>query len=141
MGKSRTAEQQAAHVAYHVAYRAFHPDKRKYAERCTNKRLRLTNTYSRMKQRVAGKYLRVAKFYMGLPLLSLTEFLAWAEPHKDFNRLFDEWVASGRQRRLSPSIDRVDPRYGYVLHNMQWLTLAHNSGKAKIQQYYGVSAA
>lgn len=118
--------------AYHAAYRVLHPDNRRYAERKSNKRLRLTNTYSRMRQRIDGRCTeRAIARYAGLSILPKEEFLAWAEQDATFNRLFEAWVASGFVRRLTPSIDRIDPRAGYQRSNMQWLTLSDNALRAR----------
>jgi hypothetical protein len=101
-----------------------------------NKRLRLTHTYIRMKQRVGGKvYPLAVKIYAGLSLLPQEEFMSWATANKDFHRLFDAWVASGFIRRLSPSIDRIDPSIGYQISNMQWLTSSDNARRARKKEY------
>lgn len=121
---------------YHRQYRIAHPDTRKYKDRRACKRLRLTNTYSRMLQRIYGRCCpRATGRYAGLSILPRTEFFGWAESDPEFNRLFDAWVASGYERRLSPSIDRIDSKLGYQLHNMQWLTLGENASKARNPNY------
>ena len=46
---------------------------------------------------------------------------------ESFDKLYDDWVSSGFDKKLSPSIDRVDTSKGYTLDNMRWLTHSENS--------------
>lgn len=48
---------------------------------------------------------------------------------EQFMDLYHKWQKSGYKRMLSPSIDRIDNKKGYILGNMQWLTLAENDKK------------
>jgi hypothetical protein len=126
---SLSPERLEIYDTYHAAYRKAHPDVRAYADRRSNKRLRLTNTYSLMRQRIAGKHGSPAKvaLYFGLKLLSKEAFLLWADAQPDFHRIFAAWVEAGFPYKLSPSIDRIDPSGGYEEGNMRWLTLSDNA--------------
>lgn len=92
------------------------------------KRGKLSRTYNDMRYRVEGKAPK-SDPYKGLPLLSKDDFMAWGMADPEFNRLHKEWVAAGYRRKLSPSIDRIEGPKGYVLGNMQWLTMAANAAK------------
>ena len=92
----------------------------------------LMRVYRNMWSRVTGVQKREARFYEGLPILPLTVFYCWALGDQSaFWLLWRIWQTSGRDRRLTPSIDRRDATKGYVLSNMQWLTQAENSGKVR----------
>ena len=90
----------------------------------------LMRTYRNMQSRVEGIQKREAKFYMGLPILSREDFYTWSlSTDSDFHGLHTRWTEANYDRRLSPSIDRIDVTLGYVLENMQWITHSANSGK------------
>jgi hypothetical protein len=44
--------------------------------------------------------------------------------------LADAWRASGYEKDLSPSIDRIDPNQGYFFGNIRLVTWAENNEKA-----------
>jgi hypothetical protein len=93
----------------------------------------LVQRYSDMKLRVAGKPVRggeTAQPWLGLPILSKEEFMAWGKANKDFYRIFDEWAAAGYPQRLAPSVDRLDDDEGYLLDNMAIVPNWQNSDKA-----------
>lgn len=91
------------------------------------KKGKLMRTYRNMQSRVAGILKKKAHLYAGLPILSRDEFYRWAMASNTFHSLFDGWVASGYQCGESPSVDRIDARYGYYISNMRWLTHRENS--------------
>lgn len=86
-------------------------------------------TYRNMLSRVRGVQKRVAHIYQGLPILDKNEFYEWALNSSDYIDLWRVWVASDYDYKLTPSIDRIDPKQGYELWNMQWLTHSDNSAK------------
>ena len=91
----------------------------------------LSRKYHAMNCRVNGigspEFIARHKNYMGLPLLSRQAFYLWALENKDFKKLFDDWKVSGFEAKLCPTVDRIDPKKGYVLSNMRWLTRSKNS--------------
>lgn len=93
------------------------------------KRGMLLQRYSAMKRRVAGKGVK-STTYKGLPICTRDEFLNWALNDVEFNKQFDAWVLGGHENRLHPTIDRRDNKKGYVLDNMQWLTLSDHGTKS-----------
>lgn len=78
--------------------------------------------------------------YGGLTILSKQEFLLWAEETEVFKTMFMQYLESGKDLRLAPTVDRINPCFGYERWNMQWLTHSENSRKAVIQHHYGISA-
>ncbi len=47
----------------------------------------------------------------------------------DFERIYNDWVASGHMKNLTPSIDRIDNSLGYVFSNMRVTTWEDNDNK------------
>lgn len=89
----------------------------------------LMRAYRNMLSRVLGVQKREAHYYQGLPILPKNVFYMWAFGDEAFQRLWTVWQASGRERRLAPSVDRLDVTKGYTLDNMRWITHAENSGR------------
>ena len=84
-----------------------------------------------MKQRVEGKYADTMKRstqYVGLPILSREEFYAWAKASPEFLALYKQWAMCGFDLRLTPTVNRMRSKEGYVLGNMEWLTNSQNCG-------------
>jgi len=97
----------------------------------------LMRTYRNMKSRVSGILKKKAHLYEGLEILSKESFYTWAKSDDEYSRLYEQWVGSGYEYRLAPSIDRIDSSKGYILENMRWLPhwknsqLGNQSGHAK----------
>lgn len=81
----------------------------------------LSYIYSRMKRRVKS-----FKYHKGLSIISRKDFYAWAESRDDYKQLFQKWVLSNYDKRLSPSIDRIDSSKEYTVDNMNFLTTHEN---------------
>tara|TARA_R110001606_G_scaffold54280_1_gene133292 strand:- start:256 stop:615 length:360 start_codon:yes stop_codon:yes gene_type:complete len=86
---------------------------------------KLMMTYNNMSRRVKG-YVK-PKLYKGLEICSRDEFYLWTKSSDSISTTVNEWIKSGFERRLSPSIDRVDSSCGYTVDNMQWITFSENS--------------
>lgn len=80
-----------------------------------------------MQSRIEGVQHHKHHLYHGKEIMSREEFYAWSLSDPDFIRLYAEWVESGFDRRLSPSVDRIDASLGYVEGNVRWLTHSENS--------------
>lgn len=87
----------------------------------------LMRCYRNMLSRVTGIQPRNRNIYFGLPILPKNKFYSWALADAQFIRLFAAWEVSRFDRRLSPSIDRINPDRGYESDNIRWLTHSENS--------------
>jgi len=87
----------------------------------------LMRAYRNMQSRVRGIQRQKAHLYQGLPILSREEFYKWAWEDYNFWRLYKIWVQAKYDRKLTPSVNRVDSYRGYVLGNIEWLTFSVNS--------------
>lgn len=87
----------------------------------------LVRTYRNMKSRVEGIQYLKSHLYEGKNLLDKNLFYEWSINNNDFNVLFDAWTFNNYNRKMSPSIDRIDSKLGYNLENMRWITHSENS--------------
>jgi hypothetical protein len=53
------------------------------------------------------------------PKYTKEEFKKWVLSQDIFHKLHEIWVNNNYQKRLKPSIDRIDDNYGYSLDNIQ----------------------
>lgn len=97
----------------------------------------LMRAYRNMKSRVEGIQWKKAHLYEGMELLPKEEFYEWSLSNPDFHELFETWEKSGYNRKLTPSIDRINSQFGYFKLNMQWITHSENSRRGSISQWYG----
>ena len=88
---------------------------------------KLMRSYRNMLSRTSGIQWKKNHLYGGKELLEKQEFYNFSYNDPDFNKLFDQWVDSDYQRKLSPSIDRIDASKGYFIGNIRWLTHSENS--------------
>lgn len=95
---------------------------------------KLMRTYRNMQSRVEGILKGKAHLYEGLGIMSRDEFYEWATNDVVFNKLYNEWVESDYQIKLSPSINRIDNKMGYVVGNVEWLTHSENSSLGAISK-------
>lgn len=94
----------------------------------TNPDRYLKHKYYMMKRICLGKSNH--KSYNGMEILTYDEWMEWTKKTYDvFIELFRLWQDGGYNRRLAPSIDRIDNEKGYVVNNMQWLTNHENTLK------------
>lgn len=101
------------------------------------KRGYLVRTYRNMLSRVNGVLKSKSHLYEGLSILDKEDFYRWSEADESFNNLFAAWEESGYDTKLSPSIDRINPKDGYSLDNMRWLTHGENSRLGAISINHG----
>ena len=88
---------------------------------------KLMRTYRNMLSRVTGIQKAKAKLYEGLDILDKEDFYEWSLKNVDYIRIYKEWVESDYSRKLTPSIDRKEPKEGYIIGNMRWVTHSYNS--------------
>lgn len=89
--------------------------------------------YSEMKDRVTNKKKQCAKYYYGLQICSIQDFMDRFTNDLIFLQLFEEWKQSGWEYKLTPSIDRIDKLQGYIIPNLQFLTHSDNAKKDQIR--------
>lgn len=80
----------------------------------------LTNSYGHQKARRPVEY-------------SLAEFQGAFLNDIKFNRLYGQWLNSGCNRQLKPTVDRINCKKGYTLDNIQCLTWAENRYKQRME--------
>ncbi len=85
--------------------------------------------YRNMKSRTGGVQHKKAHLYKGLYLLDKESFYEWAKSSYEFHDMFSQWEASNYDRKLTPTVDRIDSSIGYVISNMRWLTHSVNSSR------------
>jgi hypothetical protein len=88
---------------------------------------KLMRSYRNIVSRVSGVQAKKHHLYKGKDVLSKQDFYDWSLNNKDFYRLYEDWCASGFDRKLSPSVDRIDTSKGYTIDNMRWITHSENS--------------
>ena len=89
----------------------------------------LVRLYRNMKSRIVGIQREKHHLYKGKHLLDKEVFYEWALSSVDFHVLFKLWEESAYERRLCPSVDRIDSSMGYSLGNMEWVTMSVNSSR------------
>lgn len=86
----------------------------------------LVRCYRNMLSRVSGVTKNKNHLYLGKGILDKNLFYEMSLNDNDFNSLFDHWESNGYDRRLTPSIDRIDTDLGYLKDNIQWITFSEN---------------
>lgn len=103
-----------------------------------NKVAYLAKKWSYMQDRVSHRSKSVeGRSYYKLPICSKAQFLSFALKDENFNKLFAVYKMLKGPRKHAPSVDRINTKRGYVLGNMQFLTVSHNS-KKRIDAYWVV---
>jgi len=92
----------------------------------------LMRLYRNMVSRINGIQKAKSHLYEGKSLLAKEDFYQWAMGCTTFHVLWDEWVDSGYDRKLTPSVDRINSNEGYALANMEWVTHSENSRRGSI---------
>jgi hypothetical protein len=94
----------------------------------------LMRLYRNMKSRISGVQKEKYHLYEGKELLSKDEFYEWAKSNDTFLVLFDEYKKNEYDRRLAPSVDRIDSSKGYELSNMEFVTHSENSRRGSLSK-------
>jgi hypothetical protein len=90
----------------------------------------LGNLYSKMLRRTKGKDTKNPHLYVGKTILPREVFKEWSMNHPHFLSLYKRWVLSGYDRKLAPSVNRMDSKRGYTLDNIEWVTFSQNASLA-----------
>lgn len=83
--------------------------------------------YRNMKSRISGVQKDKAHLYFGKELLSKEDFYVIAKSSPVFDTLFNNWKDNNYNRKLSPSVDRINPLLGYTKDNIRFVTHSFNS--------------
>ncbi len=86
--------------------------------------------YRNMQSRIEGVQKKKHYLYAGKDLLPRQDFYDWANNSPEFHEMFDVYKASGFDRKLAPSVDRLESSVGYVFGNIEWVTHQENSRRA-----------
>lgn len=89
----------------------------------------LMRLYRNMKSRVSGIQKEKLHLYENRELIEKEDFYIWAIESQRFHTLFLNWAGSSYDRKLTPSVDRVDSSRGYTTDNMEWVTHSENSSR------------
>lgn len=92
----------------------------------------LMRLYRNMKSRIEGVQKSKHHLYKGKSLIPKDDFYEWAFNSLDFHQLFDTWESNEYDRKLTPSVDRVDSSVGYLESNMEWVTHSENSRRGSL---------
>lgn len=87
--------------------------------------------YAHMVARHEGRASTHSQSY-GKGICTKEEFMLWCKDFENLNvflTIYFEWARNGFKRWDSPSIDRIDPKIGYTLDNIQWLSFSDNCEK------------
>lgn len=99
----------------------------------------LMRLYRNMLSRISGVQRQKFHLYEGKALLDKQEFYKWSMTHPDFLELFSKYKDSGWERKLAPSVDRINSSLGYTLDNMEWVTHSENSRRGAESRYRRVN--
>lgn len=95
----------------------------------------LVRLYRNMKSRITGVQMAKFHLYEGKELLDKNDFYKWAKNSPKFYELFKEYEDSNYDRKLAPSVDRINSKLGYFIDNMEWVTHSENSRRANKKRY------
>lgn len=94
----------------------------------------IMRAYRNMLSRVTGVQRKKCHLYFGKEILSKEVFYLWSLSSRSFKTLFKNWESSGYERRLCPSVDRIDSSQGYYLENIRWLVFHRNCSAGAISK-------
>jgi hypothetical protein len=95
----------------------------------------LMRCYRNMKSRISGIQKEKAHLYKGKFLLDKKDFYSWSITQDSFNNLFNKWVENNYDRKLTPSVNRINPKLGYELNNIEWITHSENSRLGNLSRF------
>lgn len=90
--------------------------------------------YRNMQSRVRGIQKDKKHLYENKYLLPRDEFYAFANSCAEFHEMFYVWENSNYERRLAPTVDRINSSLGYSIGNIRWLTHSENSRLGALSQ-------
>lgn len=72
------------------------------------------------------------KYYKGLSIMTKEDMLKY-NTNKEFVNLYNNWITSKKNRKLVPTLDRIDSSKGYTVDNVKWKTLSENSKNVRFK--------
>lgn len=87
--------------------------------------------YTKMKSRIKGTHGHNCHLYEGKGILNKEDFYMWINSQPEFHKLFELWTEKGHTRSDVPTVDRVDPDYGYEKGNIEVVTFSENMRRSK----------
>jgi hypothetical protein len=102
-----------------------------------DKEIQWRNTYRKtLKGWVTRRYVNMKynskQRNMDLPNFTKKEFSQWVSEQPHFKKLWDGWVNSNYDKKLSPSINRLDDYKPYIFDNMELTTWEDNDRKGRL---------
>jgi|LakMenEpi03Aug12_release.lakeMendotaPanAssembly.Ray.scaffolds.fasta_scaffold657284_2 hypothetical protein len=94
----------------------------------------LMRLYRNMESRIVGVQKEKYHLYEGKELMCREDFYSWALMNKDFHSLFEAYELSCYDRKLCPSVDRIDSKIGYRIENIEFVTHSENSRRGAISK-------
>lgn len=95
------------------------------------KRKYLKNKWFGIRSRCTGKG-KTHHSYHGLPYCEKERFIKWAIERRDFHATWERWESLNFTQMECPSIDRIDPKKGYVFGNMRFIPYRKNKRKKRL---------
>jgi hypothetical protein len=94
----------------------------------------LMRKYRNMQSRVTGIQKLKKHLYLGKKLLPREQYYEWAINNKMFWKLYNKWKKNNYERKLCPTVERINSKLGYELSNMEWITHSENSRRGSINR-------
>lgn len=94
----------------------------------------LMRLYRNMQSRIDGVQKQKFHLYEGKTLIEREVFYNWAKNNATFHSLFDAYEKSNYDRKLAPSVDRINSKFGYDLSNMEFITHSENSRRGAMSK-------
>lgn len=95
----------------------------------------LMRLYRNMKSRITGIQKQKFHLYEGKYLLPKDEFYKWAKSNETFFKLYEAYKNSNFDRKLAPSVDRINSSKGYEIDNIEFVTHSENSKRGTISRF------
>jgi hypothetical protein len=70
--------------------------------------------------------------WAGKAIMPRDVFMTWGKNHLDFLSLYKRWVSCDFDRKLTPSVNRINSDKGYTLDNVEWVTNSQNSALSSV---------